>query len=137
MKQIDRFPIPEALVNRSSSIPYRLTIDSMIKKFYTIEAVEEMAIERPSQAAPYNSLESDEEFTLAESVSSEDPNSVPYITAQKLREDPKLKEKNFDVRILENSPFRLEAVKYFPFRSREGEIPLKLLKVRKMSFLLE
>ena len=31
----------------------------------------------------------------------------------------------------------MEAMKYFPYKSREGEIPLKLLKVPKLNFLIE
>jgi len=82
-------------------------------------------------------MESDENFFLYESQESDDPNSVPYITAKKVKADPTLKEKQFDIRILEISPYRMESMKFFPHRTHEGEVPYKLLNVGKMHYLLE
>ncbi len=91
----------------------------------------------PDTKAPYNSLEDEEDFFLYESQESDDPNSVPYITQKKIKEDPTLKEKQFDIRILETSAYRLESMKFFPYRHREGEIPYKILQVPKVSSIIE
>ena len=102
-----------------------------------MQAVEEWAEYMTDTKVPYNSLEDEEDFFLYESQESDDPNSVPYITQKKIKEDPTLKEKQFDIRILETSPYRLESMKFFPYRYREGEIPLKLLEIPKVSSIIE
>jgi hypothetical protein len=137
MKEVSRFPCPEALLGRQSNKRYKVTIDSLIVGAYSIKAVEEWADYKPDTKAPYNSMESDENFFLYESQSSEDPNSVPYITAKAVKADPTLKEKQFDIRILEISPYRMESMKFFPHRTHEGEVPYKLLHVGKLSYLFE
>ena len=43
----------------------------------------------------------------------------------------------FDKKLLEASPFRMEAMKYYPYKMREGEIPFKLLKVPKPEWLIK
>ena len=48
-----------------------------------------------------------------------------------------LKYKPFNKKLLDVSPFRMEGMRYFPYRSREGEIPLKLLKVPKLEFIID
>ncbi len=55
---------------------------------------------KPAIGAPYNSMESEEDFQIYESDSSEDPNAVPYITKKKVEADPELVKKQFDIRIL-------------------------------------
>ena len=82
-------------------------------------------------------MESEDDFPLYESQDSDDPNAVPYLTKAKIAQDPDLKEKQFDIRILEVSGFRLESMKFFPYRTREGEIPKKLLKVPKVDYIFE
>ena len=62
-------------------------------------------------------MESEDEFQLYESQESDDPNAVPYITKKKVEEDPSLKDKQFDMRLISTSPYRLEAMKYFPYRT--------------------
>ena len=41
----------------------------------------------------------------------------------------------FDLGLLDVSPFRMESMKFYPYKSKEGEIPLKLLKVPNFEFL--
>lgn len=72
-------------------------------------------------------MESDEEFHVYESQESDDPNAVPYLTKKKMAQDPELMKKQFDMRLIETNGFRLESMKYYPYRSREGDIPNKLL----------
>ena len=83
----------------------------------------------PEIDAPANSMESEDDFAICESQSSEDPDAVPYLTKDKLAKDPDLEKKQFPISILETSGFRLQSMQYYPYRSREGEIPYKLLKV--------
>ena len=87
--------------------------------------------------APNNSMESEEEFHIEESQSSEDENAVPYITKDKLKANPELEKKKFDMRLLEYTGYRLESMRYFPYRTREGEIPKKLLQVPRLDFIFD
>ena len=128
MKLVDRHHIPEALIRPQPERPYTLVIDSIIKDVFRQETVEAWANYKPAIGAPYNSMESEEDFNIYESEDSEDPNAVPYITKKKVEQDPSLKDKQFDMRILQTSAFRLESMKFFPYRSREGDIPNKLLQ---------
>ena len=130
MKEVDRFPVPEALVGRTANKPFRLELDSVMNAEYRLEAVEAWGDYRPAIDAPNNSMESEEEFYVEESQSSEDENAA--ISHVQLKKDPALVEKQFDTRILNTSGFRLESMKIFPYRSREGEIPLGVLKVKKV-----
>ena len=129
MTQVDRYPIPEALLRPQPEKPYHLVIDSLINDSYRIETAESWADYKPAQNCPYNSLESEDDYFIEESEESDDPNAVPYITKAKVTEDPSLKDKQFDMRILQTSAFRLESMKYYPYRQREGDIPNKLLAV--------
>lgn len=47
MKQVDNFPIQEALIGRTDGQPYSLWIDSLISASYTLSAVQECAEEKP------------------------------------------------------------------------------------------
>ena len=84
-----------------------------------------------------NSMESEEEFHIEESQSSEDENAVPYITKEKLKVDPELEKKKFNMQLIETSAYRLESMRYFPYRTREGDIPNKLLKNPKLQFIFQ
>ena len=112
------------LMNRQQG-HFSLKIDSILAEAYNEESMLQYANERPELDAPYNSMDSDDNFNIYDSSSDEDfrdaqDNPLKGVTA----DDPKW----FDVRILDISPFRMEAMKYFPYKSREGDIPLKLLK---------
>ena len=139
MKEADRFPIPESLVGRrkNQKRPYVLKIDSLISAAFKIEEVNEWANSKDVLDAPYNTMHSEDDFPLEDSQDSDEQNVFPAIPKDKLLADPSLKDKQFDIRLLDTSPYRLESLLYFPYRNREGEIPLKLLKIPKLSFLLE
>ena len=55
MKQVDRFPIQECLVNRRKNRPYVLQIDSIISAQFKMSAVQEWANFMPEINAPANS----------------------------------------------------------------------------------
>lgn len=74
-------------------------------------------------------MESEEEFPLYDSEESETVNKWPYIPSSKLEENPELKKKQFDARLLDTMPWRIESMRYYPNRSNEGGLPVKLLKV--------
>lgn len=86
MKMADRFPIPEALVGREERKSYNLRVDSLISSTYNIDAVNEWADYRQELDAPYNSMESEEEFPLHDSEESDENEKYPYIPKNKLEE---------------------------------------------------
>ena len=45
--------------------------------------------------------------------------------------------KPFDKKVLNVSPFRMESMRYYPYRAREGEVPMKLLKVPQFQFVID
>ena len=92
----------------------------------------EYANQRPEIDAPYNSMESDDDFIIEESPSSEEIEEQTEHTEVKVK-----KEKKFDKKLLDTSPYRMESIKFYPYRFREGDIPSKLLKVNKLDFLFE
>lgn len=67
MREVDRFPVPEALVGRTADKPFRLGLDSIMNAEYRLEAVEAWGDYRPAIDAPNNSMESEEEFYVEES----------------------------------------------------------------------
>ena len=43
----------------------------------------------------------------------------------------------FDLKLLDVLPFRLESMKFYPYKSREGDIPMNLLKVKELEFIIK
>ena len=66
-----------------------------------------------------------------------DTDQEEKILRQEDMESPETARKNFDKNLLNTQPFRLESLKYFPYRQKEGELPLRLLKVPKLDFILK
>lgn len=102
-----------------------------------MSAVEEWANWKPEIDAPANSMESEDNYQLVESQSSDDSDALPHLTKEKLKLDPELEKKQFPKQDLETSGFRLQAMQYYPYRSREGEIPYKLLGVQRSQFVFD
>ena len=75
---------------------------------------------------PYNTMHSDDNFKLYHSSDDSAVEEDPLVQVDVASGDTPL---TFDMNLLKVLPFRLEAMKYFPFKSREGETPVKLLKV--------
>lgn len=75
---------------------FELVIDSLINDAYRMESVKTWADYKPGQGdtpgtyAPENSQESDDDFFVEESDESDDPNGVPYLTSQAIKENPSL-----------------------------------------------
>jgi hypothetical protein len=67
IKECDRFPIPEAILGRKKLTPYTLRIDSMMLATYKMESIQEWANYRQEIDAPFNSMESADEFPLYDS----------------------------------------------------------------------
>lgn len=135
MKEADRFPIPEALVGRSKKQPFTLYIDSIMTSTFKLENVMKWAEEPVSQTVPNNSMESEDDFQIYKSEDSEEMDVFPYIPKAKLEADPSLREKQFDVKLLQSSPYRMESMQYYPYRRTEGNIPRKLLKTNDTEYL--
>ena len=131
MRKLERFPIREALVGRKGA--FKLQLDSIIREEYREEAVKQWGQYQPDQGCPFNSLESEDDLQILESEDSDDADIAPYIKAG-LKNDPSLKDKMFPMQWLETSGFRLEAMRYFPYRNREGELPNKILNDPKANF---
>ena len=108
---------------------YTLKIDSLISAAYKTESVLEWANYRQEIDAPYCSMYSEEEFPLYDSNESDEIQTYPYIPKDKLAANPELKKKQFDIRLLSSSPWRVESMKYYPYRSNDGDFPLKLLRI--------
>ena len=81
---------------------------------------------------PYNSQVSEDDFPLYMSQDSDEANVYPYIPKSKLEADPSLALKQFDIRLIDTMPYRTDSMAYYPYRTREGNMPVKLLKVPKL-----
>ena len=93
MKVADRWPIPEAIVGRQKREPYTLRIDSLIHAAFALEEVEEWGKQIPDLDAPYNSMESEDDFPIHYSDDSEEIVAYPHIPKEKLKADPSLADK--------------------------------------------
>ena len=72
MKECDRFPIPEAILGRKKFTRYTLRIDSIMLATYKMESIHEWANYRQEIDAPFNSMESEDEFPLFDSLESDE-----------------------------------------------------------------
>ena len=135
MKQYQRWPIPEALLGLNTG-RYEMRIDSLLAEAYNVESMIAHGKARPDIDAPYNSIDSAEnDHDIFDDEATEESDA--------LSEDSPMKNKTvadpdwFDQKILVHSPWRLASMKFFPYKSREGEVPMKLLKVPKLEFVFE
>ena len=93
--------------------------------------MQEWANYRLDCAAPYCSMESDAELDLYQSSTEEEDKKEEVVVVKE-----NAKYKPFDKSLLDVSPFRMEGMKYFPYKSSENTIPIKLLKVQKLDFVV-
>ena len=94
----------------------------------------DMVLDRPEIDAPYNTPESADDYNIYDFSTDEDILNQEENPLKGLdKEDPNW----FDINLLNSSPFRIESVKYFPHKAREGEIPLRLLKEERLELLIE
>ena len=82
--------------------------------------------------APYNSMESADDYSLGPDTDSDDADKFPKVDKNK-KDDPEMEKKRFNIALLDHWPFRIEAVRNYPYRTREGDIPTKLLKSLKLT----
>ena len=132
MKAYKRWPIPEALMGRPQTENFYLKVDSIIADAYLSDRMREWANHRAAVPAPYNSMESADDYQIIPSEDSEDADKIIDDTVLPVDKE---NEFNFDKSILDASPFRMGSLRYYPYKQREGEVPTKLLKVPKLEFL--
>ena len=114
------------LLGRSETATYHLRVDSLMAEAYREESMHLWANTEQELDAPYNSMDSKDDYQLYRSDSGDED---PFAPESPLKGKTAKDSKWFDERILDVSPFRMESMKYFPFRTREGEMPIKLLKI--------
>ena len=136
MKEAERFPIPEQLLGRKKYDKFTLYIDSLISAAYNEKSIQENAYYIQEVDAPFNSMESADDFSLGPDTDSDEAEKFPK-TAQKAKNDPEIEKKRFDMSLLETWPFKIETVRSFPYRTREGDIPTKLLKYPRLNWIQE
>ena len=98
MKAYQRWPIPECLMGRQTTNPFYLKVDSLIADAYLSDRMREWADYRADVAAPYNSMESADDYQILPSEDSE-------VEKEDLKETDILKEREheftFDKSILD------------------------------------
>ena len=82
-------------------------------------------------------MESADEFQLYRSEDDEEEDTVVKINSKAKQDDMSQKDKQLNLQLLDPSPFRIESIRNYPHRFREGEIPLRLMKVPKIEFLID
>ena len=76
-------------------------------------------------------MESDAELDMYQTSTEEEDKEEEVVVVKE-----NAKYKPFDKSLLDVSPFRMEGMKYFPYKSSENTIPIKLLKVQKLDFVV-
>ena len=133
MKLYQRWPIPECLMSRPRRGNFSLKVDSIMSEAYKEDSMKEWAKYRPQINAPYNSMEEADDLEIIESEDSEEVEEKKNSVVVDVKEDLDA----MNPKLIEHSPFRMESMKYYPYKSREGEVPLKLLKVPKLDWLID
>ena len=90
-----------------------MKVDSLINDAYLSEHMREWANYRAEVPAPYNSMDSADDYQIVPSEDSEEEGQV--VEEQEVNEE-KQREFDFDKEILEHSPFRMAAMKYYPYK---------------------
>lgn len=122
MRLTDRFPIPENLMNRPKH--FLLQIDSLMHSAFFTDKNNDWGNYKQELSAPYNSLESEEDFNILGSESStDDENKKPVVVVKKEGET----KKKIDLTYIAANCWNMNQFKVYPHRAREGEIPVKLL----------
>lgn len=76
-------------------------------------------------------MESENEYPIFDSEDSEEQaEKVPKPTKYQKKNDENFKERQFDKSLIELTNFKMENMRYFPHRTREGEVPFKLGKLK-------
>ena len=131
MQKASRWPIPESLIGRKENTRYELKVDDIMIDAYLGDATAEWTTTRQDIDAPYNTMYSDDDKLYH---SSDDDEEVEKTHAVVKVKDTGAEFK-FDLRLLDVSPFRMEAMKLYPYKFREGETPIKLLKLQSWSYV--
>ena len=129
MKICQRWPVPEMLLSRPDR--YKLKVDSLMAEVFTVEYAREGAKYRQEIDAPLNSMSSGDEPDLYATDTEDEKKKA--LTKEDM-DDPELARKAFDKSLLNTQPFRIESLRFFPYRQREGSLPLRLLKVPDLDF---
>lgn len=137
MKIAGRFPIPEPLLHQPPK--YWLYIDSIMQSMWDLNQLKEHAeVNITPNAAPANSCASDDDLSMGQSSSSEGPVVAKKDSEEEVDSDNNLKEKKkaLDKSILITQGFNMSALGLYPHKSREGEIPKRLLLVPDMENII-
>ena len=113
-------------------------IDTLMHAAYNEEDIVWWSRYRQEVDAPFNSMESENEYPIYESNDSDDEiDRVPKPTKYQKKNDENFKEKQFDKSLIEMTNFRMENMRQFPHRVREGEVPFKLGKLKHAAGFIE
>ena len=127
-----RWPVPEMLIGRQKE-RYYLKIDEILAESYSEETIQFHANYKPEINAPNNSVDSGDNFDLYQTSTDDEEFFAPESPLKGMNEsDPNW----FDEKLLDVSPFRMDKMKYFPYRAREGDIPLKILNKESIEYLV-
>lgn len=136
MMKAKRYPVREKLMNEPEN--FWLKIDSIIQAIYNVKEMTENCDNPPDIRATKNSDVSADNATASESSSTEydeDGNpkkkNVKVVVVEK--EGPAVK---FEKSLIENQGWRVEPLAVYPHKAREGEVPLKLLKIPKVEYIM-
>jgi len=137
MMKAKRYPIPEKLMNEPEN--FWLKIDSIIQGIYNVQEMISNCDNLPDIKAPKNSDVSADNATASESSSTEydddgNPKKKNVKIVQAVGAAP---EKKFDKSLIECQGWKLDPLTVFPHKAREGEVPLKLLKIPKVDYMMK
>ena len=111
---------------------FSLKVDSIMIDAYREETMLEWADVKQELDVPYNSIYTEDEYVVYESPSDDEVQEIVVVKKTEVQ-----KFKPFDLKVLDVTPFRMESMRYYPYRTKEGDIPLKLLKMPTCSFVIE
>ena len=124
-------------MHRPAKKPFRLTLDSILREVYSEQYVHQWAEYQLETGAPCNSAESEDDYNLYQTDESEEAEALEGGAKKAKKGDQKDKDTGFNLQLLDPSPFALDSVRTFPHKFREGDIPLRLLKVPKIEFIID
>ena len=80
-------------------------------------------------------MDSIDEFSIGGGTDSDEENLKTY--NDKNKDAKAFERKRIETTLLVNWPFKMELMKNFPYRSREGDVPTKLLRYPRLNYIME